>query len=326
MAIKARAQITLSCVVDVAGVYRYYLLQSSTLAAPDKPTANPPGGNWNDTEPGYTSGSTNTLYFVDLTVFSDGAWIYSNVSTSSAYEAAKEAYNKAAAVSNTLNGLTLIDEEQVKVDGSKLYVDTEFVNSLFAQDITATGSITGAELIGATLKGEGIDIAATNGDAAGLSIQTEYDPEWMQYVLTISGGSLHNFGKLVVGSFGAKLTGTMVEIGSDNLVDSNYSTENYTSFDSSAFSGTVHVEKKFGVCYIVYNLTKKGSTTTWTQILSNDKVPAPASHIQIYQTTPCLNDASALPLDVTVYPYAGGLLIMGGTINKNYRGSFSYLL
>lgn len=170
MAIKARAQITLSCVVDVAGVYRYYLLQSSTLAAPDKPTANPPGGNWNDTEPGYTSGSTNTLYFVDLTVFSDGAWIYSNVSTSSAYEAAKEAYNKAAAVSNTLNGLTLIDEEQVKVDGSKLYVDTEFVNSLFAQDITATGSITGATLVGAKIQGNEFDITAYENDEAALPV------------------------------------------------------------------------------------------------------------------------------------------------------------
>ena len=325
MAVKAQASVTLTSVVDVDSVQRYYKLQPAGQAKPSKPTAKPPTG-WTTTEPDYTEGSTNILYFCDLTVFSDGTYTYSDVSPSSSYEAAKAAYNKANNVQVALNGLTLVKEGTVYIDGGMVYVDEAFVNSVFARDITATGSITGAELIGATLKGEGIDIAATNGDAAGLSIRTEYDPELMQYVLTISGGSLHNFGKLVVGSFGAKLTGTMVEIGSDNLVDSNYSTENYTSFDSSAFSGTVHVEKKFGVCYIVYNLTKKGSTTTWTQILSNDKVPAPASHIQIYQTTPCLNDASALPLDVTVYPYAGGLLIMGGTINKNYRGSFSYLL
>ena len=97
MAIKAQSQITLSCVVDVAATYRYYLLQASTLSPPDKPTKKPPGGSWSDAEPSYTSGSTNTLYFVDLTVFSDGTWAYSSVSKSSAYEAAKEAYNKAQA-------------------------------------------------------------------------------------------------------------------------------------------------------------------------------------------------------------------------------------
>lgn len=91
------ATITLSTVVDVAATYRYYLLQSSTLNPPTKPTVNPPTGNWTDTEPTYTSGSTNTLYFVDLTVFSDGTWSYSSVSRSSAYEAAKEAYNRAVA-------------------------------------------------------------------------------------------------------------------------------------------------------------------------------------------------------------------------------------
>ena len=97
MAVKATAAITLSTVVDVAAVYRYYLLQSSTLNPPSKPTNKPPGGNWTDTEPTYTSGSTNTLYFTDLTLFSDGTWSYSSVSRSSAYEAAKEAYNRAVA-------------------------------------------------------------------------------------------------------------------------------------------------------------------------------------------------------------------------------------
>ena len=87
--------ITLSAVVDVHSVTRYYLLQSSTLARPSKPTTNPPPAAWDDTEPTYTAGSTNSLYFTDLTVFSDGTWAYSEVSLSSSYEAAKEAYNLA---------------------------------------------------------------------------------------------------------------------------------------------------------------------------------------------------------------------------------------
>lgn len=95
MAVKARAEITLSSIRDVQSATRYYLLQSSTSAVPSKPTTNPPGGNWVTSEPSYTSGSTNSLYFVDLTVFSDGTFAYSDVSLSSSYEAAKVAYNKA---------------------------------------------------------------------------------------------------------------------------------------------------------------------------------------------------------------------------------------
>ena len=101
MAVKASASITLSSVRDLASCTRYYLLQSSTLSPPSRPTANPPGGNWVTAEPSYTSGSTNSLYFCDLNVFSDGDYAYSDVSLSSSYEAAKEAYNKAVAAEST---------------------------------------------------------------------------------------------------------------------------------------------------------------------------------------------------------------------------------
>lgn len=95
MAIKARATVTISRIIDISSVTRYYKLQSSTTIVPAKPTANPPSG-WTSTEPAYSSGSTNTLYFVDCTVFTNGTFSYSAVSKSSSYEAAKEAYNKAA--------------------------------------------------------------------------------------------------------------------------------------------------------------------------------------------------------------------------------------
>ena len=86
---------------DNHATYRYYLLQSSTLTKPAAPTTNPPGGSWTLAEPSYTAGSTNSLYTVDLTVFSDGSFLYSIVSLSSSYEAAKAAYNKAVAAGNT---------------------------------------------------------------------------------------------------------------------------------------------------------------------------------------------------------------------------------
>ena len=74
--IKGKAEITVSHIVDIESVTRYYLLQSSTINIPAKPTSNPPGGNWTSTEPSYSTGSTNTLYFVDCTVFTNGNFRY----------------------------------------------------------------------------------------------------------------------------------------------------------------------------------------------------------------------------------------------------------
>lgn len=107
MAVKARAEITLATIKDVQSVTRYYLLQSSTASMPAKPTANPPGGSWVRTEPSYTSGSTNSLYFTDLTVFSDDTFTYSDVSLSSSYEAAKAAYNKAVTAQESVDNMEI---------------------------------------------------------------------------------------------------------------------------------------------------------------------------------------------------------------------------
>lgn len=59
--------------------------------------------SWRETEPSYSSGSTDTLYYVDCTEFTNGTFKYSEVSKSSSYEAAKEAYNKAQNAQNTAN-------------------------------------------------------------------------------------------------------------------------------------------------------------------------------------------------------------------------------
>lgn len=98
----SKTEITLTRVVDIASNMRYYKLESSTAVAPSKPTENPPS-DWSTTEPSYTSGSTNTLYFVDCTIYSNGTFKYSDVSKSSSYEAAKEAYNKAQAAQETVD-------------------------------------------------------------------------------------------------------------------------------------------------------------------------------------------------------------------------------
>ena len=128
MAVKASATITLAQTVDVKKVTRYYLLQSSTLSKPAKPTTYPPADGWDDTEPSYTSGSTNSLYFTDCTELTDGTWEYSSVSLSSAYEAAKQAWNKAAAVETRMT-----TAEQKITDSAIIATVTQ--STTYAEDI-----------------------------------------------------------------------------------------------------------------------------------------------------------------------------------------------
>lgn len=117
-AVKAAASVTISYMVDIKLVTRYYLLQSSTLAAPEKPTNNPPSaGDWSTTEPSYVEGSTNTLYFVDCTEYTDDTFSYSEVSKSSSYEAAKSAYDKADAVEKrVISAETSIEQNKEAIE------------------------------------------------------------------------------------------------------------------------------------------------------------------------------------------------------------------
>lgn len=138
-----QAQITLYKVVNVEQTIRYYLLQSSTATAPSKPTTNPPGGNWVTTEPAYTSGSTNTLYFVDLTVYSNkltdtnANFSYSEVSKSSSYEAAKEAYIKATVAKDAADTAN----ETANSAASKADLISGIVSGTDTFDISVSGSI-----------------------------------------------------------------------------------------------------------------------------------------------------------------------------------------
>lgn len=148
---KPRAQITISRIIDIESVTRYYKLQSASAAAPSKPTdgAAIPSG-WTKTEPAYQNGATNRLYFVDQTIMTNGGIYYSQVSLSSSYEAAKEAWNKANNAQKTADGIAdnIYYPDTVEIDGNKLRAGTVTakqinVADLFAQDIQASGSISG---------------------------------------------------------------------------------------------------------------------------------------------------------------------------------------
>lgn len=148
-------------------VTRYYILQPSTAAAPSKPTTNPPPSGWTDTEPTYTIGSTNSLYFCDLMVFSDKTWQYSEVSKSSSYEAAKEAYKKAAEALNLAKSADMqlanwcATNDQTLIDGAKIYTGSITATQIAANTITAEKlNIVDLKAIGATIGGFTIGTSA----------------------------------------------------------------------------------------------------------------------------------------------------------------------
>lgn len=124
MAVKASATISIYRIKEVTSTTNYYLLQSSTAAAPSKPTTDSPGGKWTTSEPAYTDGSTLTLYTVIKTKYSDNTFEYTPVSKSTSYEAAKSAYNKAQAAQNSATSANN-KINNLKIGGRNLFLKTK---------------------------------------------------------------------------------------------------------------------------------------------------------------------------------------------------------
>ena len=90
------------------------------------------------------------------------------------------------------------------------------VDNLFAQDITATGTITGAQLIGAILSGNAIDIQAVI-DATSIGLKTELVDNSYCLVLSAAGGTTKSSITLSRGSL--KLVGqSLLELDTQELV------------------------------------------------------------------------------------------------------------
>lgn len=134
---KPRAQITISRIIDIESVTRYYKLQSASAAAPSKPTddAAIPSG-WTKTEPVYQNGATNRLYFVDQTIMTNGSIYYSQVSLSSSYEAAKAAWNKANNAQKTADGIAnnIYVPGTVQINGGKIQAGSLDVSKILMGD------------------------------------------------------------------------------------------------------------------------------------------------------------------------------------------------
>ena len=215
-----------------------------------------------------------------------------------------------------LGALTVEDENGVtKVNGGRIDTDT-----LFAQDITATGTITGAQLIGAILSGNAIDIQAVI-DATSIGLKTELVDNSYCLVLSAAGGTTKSSITLSRGSL--KLVGqSLLELSTDELyinantiTDGNYSKGNYTSFSGSVVSdGTVTVTKKFGVCYLNGGITLTGAVSGWVTLLDSNAVPAPQTGEAIIMTLPSWKAPTTNPARLRI-PADGGLQITRGSAN-----------
>ena len=143
------------------------------------------GDLWQDTDDGNHLYRWNGTAWVDA---QDGGIGAAAELAQAADTKATTAGEKAQAVQTALAGLTKIQDEQVLIDGDKVYLSAAFVRSIFAQDITATGTITGAQLIGAILSGNAIDIQAVI-DATSIGLKTELVDNSYCLVLSAAGGT-----------------------------------------------------------------------------------------------------------------------------------------
>ena len=215
-----------------------------------------------------------------------------------------------------LGALMVEDENGVtKINGGRIDTDT-----LFAQDITATGTITGAQLIGAILSGNAIDIQAVI-DATSIGLKTELVDNSYCLVLSAAGGTTKSSitlsrGSLkLVGQSLLELSTNELYINANTITDGNYSKGNYTSFSGSVVSdGTVTVTKKFGVCYLNGGITLTGAVSGWVTLLDSDKVPAPQNGEAIIMTLPSWKAPTTNPARLRI-PADGGLQITRGSAN-----------
>lgn len=236
MAVKASATITLSFMVDVKATYRYYKLQASTASAPEVPTTAIPSG-WTDSEPTYTEGSTNTLYFVDKTVFTNDTFAYSAVSKSTSYEAAKAAYNKAINAQNTANEASKTATNFIQfVDGEGLYVGNKQSGTWEGvRTRMDTDSFDVIDQDGNTLASYGAEMSITPNNTSGYKIK-------MGDSVTIGRrypGSTEGYGSIVIGYNGRATASYSYAEGYQTLASESYAhAEGFMTTASGTFSHT----------------------------------------------------------------------------------------
>ncbi len=241
------------------------------------------------------AGVAHTLAVMSLTMTIDGG-------CKTTLRATGESTTDAgAAMQGSLGGKVsqlVVDLAKVKqliiedVNGvTKIYGGRIDTKSLFAQDITATGTITGAKLIGAVLSGGSIDISGTFDGYTGASegyIRTLGDESGSPQLtlgmgenrIKITDDAMESIvldGPMIyIGAPGEESDTTVYNLWVQGDVSADGKHNTYTRFSGGVLSsGSVTVTKKLGVCYIIGTLTLSGKVSSWTTILGSSAIPAP---------------------------------------------------
>ena len=288
------------------------------------------------------AGVAHTLAVMSLTMTIDGG-------CKTTLRATGESTTDAgAAMQGSLGGKVsqlVVDLAKVKqliiedVNGvTKIYGGRIDTKSLFAQDITATGTITGAQLIGAVLSGGSIDISGTFDGYTGASegyIRTLGDESGSPQLILgmgenrikITDDAMESIvldGPMIyIGAPGEESDTTVYNLWVQGDVSADGKHNTYTSFSGGVLSsGSVTVSKKLGVCYISGTLTLSKSISAWTTILSSSKVPAPQHGELVPFEASQWGTSYARPLRGKVTP-DGGLQLVYGTAG-NYVFTIAY--
>lgn len=127
--------ISLASVTDIQGIYRFYHLGPDK---PEVPVSYPPSDTvWSRTEPEYSLGNTDNLYYVDCTFFVNLSFSYGLVQLSSDYEASKKVY--ADALARIDNAVKITDsqinkeKDAIRTEISEKYYDKENLDSQFGE-------------------------------------------------------------------------------------------------------------------------------------------------------------------------------------------------
>ena len=239
-------------------------------------------------------------------------------------EKAQAAGTTAQAVQTALAGLTKVQDGQVLIDGDKVYLSAAFVRSIFAKDITATGTITGAKLIGAVLSGEAIDISAANEHSAmQLEGKLEHASQYDFYKFRIENKNLQGH---VLGEstsfieFDGEMGGITISAPCVCIDDSSALNPSIYTISASGVvtSGTIRVVEKLGWCLVHGGITLSAATSDWITVLNAEQVPGTQHGEAIFKTIPYWGTSYGRPLRVAVMA-AGGLRIRYGS-----KGEFQF--
>lgn len=122
--------------VSLTSITRYYKLSDNV------PTDYPPlGSGWQSTEPTYTPGDSRNLYICDLFSWSDETITHSEISLSSSYEAAKQAFNAAQGAMTAANGKNKVYHQTSQPTGGvyktgDIWFDTDGGNKIYIYNET----------------------------------------------------------------------------------------------------------------------------------------------------------------------------------------------